>query len=443
MIELVKRGLMYGNLFHVGSPALVARYNRALKHLTGRETTLTDFYVDVSGFSPEVGQELDDPLYLNHAGVNRQFILLSTEQRNCPLLDAQFSTCKPILQRYIRENEAALFALTAREAVAGELVNSVFDVSHPKRLFDIRAITVEADTPAGTVASAGTLAEKIDRFLSEDNAWFDDVLIGEMITLASQTGDVTRTPRTLKPLTVEQGNFWTSHFGGLYVFQDVDHPAAIASQSVPEGIPIKYNFDLGDRNRIAKFLELNNLVEPIIKARGIDGAAILRQKMDFILISVVTQAGIDLQGTTRRDMRMLARRHQDLLPEEFHGLGDLVRWAEQDGRWPRISSEHPAYFYTLRATNTSDVDLVNMLLAELSPRDVRQLFICHKHAFYAAYATWSPAKQEYVAEYLAAEYKADKLGMREALFGFDAPMQENAPKPDLVARVGPWGAVRR
>ena len=443
MIELIKRGLMYGNLFHVASPALVTRYNRALKHLTGRETTLTDFYIDISGYSPEVGQDLNDPLYLNHAGVNRQFILLSTEQQNCPLLDAHFSTCKPILQRFVRENEAALFALTAREAVAGELVNSVFDVSHPARLFDIRAITVEADTPAGTVASAATLTQKIDQFLTEDNAWFDDVLIGEMIGLASQTGDLTRTPRALTPLTVEQGNFWTSHFGGLYVFQDLDHPAAIASDTAPEGVPIKYSFDLRDRNRIAKFFDYNDLVEPIIKARGIDGAAILRQKMDFILISAVTQAGVDLQGTSRRDMRMLARRHHDLLPEEFHALGDLVRWAEQDGRWPRISSEHPAYFYTLRATDTPDADLVNMLLSELSPRDVRQLFICHKSAFYAAYATWSPAKQEYVAQYLEAEYKADKMGIRAALFGFDAPMQENAPKPDLIARVGPWGAVRR
>ena len=79
MIRLIQRGLMYGNLFHVSSPALIDRYNRALKHLTGQTTTLTDFYVDISGFSPEVGEALNDPLYLNHNGVNRQFILLSTE----------------------------------------------------------------------------------------------------------------------------------------------------------------------------------------------------------------------------------------------------------------------------------------------------------------------------------------------------------------------------
>ena len=446
MIRLIQSGLMYGNLFHVASPALVDRYNRALKHLTGHTTTLTDFYIDISGFSPEVGDQLDDPLYLNQNGVNRQFILLSTEQRKCPLLDAKFSTSQPILQRFIMENEAALFALTARDAVAGELVNSVYDISAPARLFDIRAITVEADTTRGTVRNAAALAQKVDTFLTGEDAWFDDVLISEMIDLAGETGDVTRNPVRLKPLTVEQGNFWTAHFGGLYIFQTVDHPAVIASTQAPDDTPLKYSFDLSQRNRIAKFLEFNDLAEPIVKARGINGAAILRQKMDFILVSAVTEAGVDLEGTTRRDMRMLARRHADLLPEEFHALGKLVNWIEHGGAWPRISSEHPAYFYTLRAANTPDAALVNMLLSELSPRDVRQLFICHKQAFYAAYATWPEAKKEYVARYLEAEYKADKVGARAALFGHDAPMEAPDPQPkaqDLIARVGPWGAIRR
>lgn len=176
--------------------------------------------------------------------------------------------------------------------------------------------------------------------------------------------------------------------------------------------------------------------------------AILRQKMDFILVSAATEAGIDLAGSTRRDMRALARRHSDLLPAEFHALGQLLNWAESGGAWPRIASDHPAYFYTLRAADTPDADLVNMLLSELSPHDVRQLFICHKQAFYAAYADWPEAKKEYVARYLEAEYQADKVGAREALFGHDAPMEPpqtpEPPRPrDLIARVGPWGALRR
>ena len=449
MNRLIRHGLMFGNLFHVSSPALVDRYNRALQHLTGKTTTLTDFHIDISGYSPEVGDDLNDHAYLNHQGVNRQFILLSMEQRTAPLLNMKFSTSRAILRDFIAQNEAQLFALTARDAVAGELVNSVYDVSTPARLFDYRRVEVEADTTAGTVKDAGKLAGMVDRFKTEPDGWFDDALIAQMITLAGKTGDVVRNPVRLKQMGFDQRNFWTAHFGGLYVFQDVDHPAVIA----PSGrghlgdLPIKYTFDAKNRNQIAKFFEYNDLTETIVEGRKGAAAAILRQKMDFILVDAVADQGGDLSGATRADMRRLARRHSSLLPEEFHALSSLVNWAENGGKWPRISSNHPAYFYTLRAADTKDAALVNMMLAELAPKDARQMFICHKELFYATYRGWPEMKKAYVADFLVAEYQVDKAGAREALFGHDAPMEEpkaSKPEPvrDMIARVGPWGALR-
>ncbi|MEM8692074.1 MAG: DUF6638 family protein [Pseudomonadota bacterium] len=436
MKRLIQRGLMFGNLYHVASPPMVERYNRALEHLTGKRTALTDFHIDISGFAPEIGHELDDPLYLNHNGVNRQFILLSTEQKRAPLLNAKFSTSRHVLRHFIEENENALFALTARDAVAGELVNSVFDISDPQRLLDLRAVEIEADTTTGTVRNAQKLGQKVDTFLQEEDAWFDDVLIGEMIELAAQTGDVTRNPVRLKTMRFDQRNYWTSHFGGLYFFRNARRPGILSVEKV-EGLE---TIRLDKHNKVARFLDDNGLVEPLVKARGIDAAAILQQKMDFILIGAITGAGHDLDGTTRRDMRMLARRHVDLIPAEYDALWQLKRWAESGGDWPTITSDHPAYFYTLRAADHPDADLVNMVLAELAPKDVRQLFICHKELFYSTYAGWPDAKKEYVAEFLAAEYQADKQGARDALFGHDAPMEE---PQDIVARVGPWGALRR
>ena len=201
MNRLIKSGLMFGNLVHVASPALVERYNRALKHLTGKRTALEDFYIDISGYSPEGGHELGDPLYLNHAGVNRQFILLTTEQKRAPLLDAKFSTSRSILKQFIEKNESALFALTARDAVAGELVNSVFALNSAAKLLDIRRITVEADTTNGRIRRAEELVAKVDRFLNVDDAWFDDVLIAEMIEIAGETGDILRNPVVLEEMT--------------------------------------------------------------------------------------------------------------------------------------------------------------------------------------------------------------------------------------------------
>ncbi len=448
MKRLIERGLMFGNLVPVVSPVLVERYNRALMRLTGKRTELLDFHIDISGYSPEVGDELGDDLYLNHAGVNRQFILLTTEQKTAPLLNAKFSTSRGILRQFIESNEAQLFALTARDGVAGELVNSVYALDTPARLFDIGHVTIEADTTDGAVASAAKLGGMIDRFMSEDGAWHDDVLIGHMIGLAKDTGDITRNPVKLRQMTFDQENFWTAHLGGLYVFRDVDHKAAIAmgGKDALGDVPIETVLDGNERSAIAQFLKVNDLAEPIVEARGIDSAAILRQKMDFILADVATSLGEDLTGATRRDLRNLGRRFYDKLPAAWRALSDLVRWAEDGGAWPRIDSEHPAYFYTLRAKAHKDADLVNMLLAELSPMDVRQLFICHKEAFYAAYMGWPDEKKAYVAEFLSTEYQVDKAGTRNALFGHDAPMEEPErlqPADDIIERVGPWGAIRR
>ncbi|MGR3273255.1 hypothetical protein DU478_03895 [Thalassococcus profundi] len=448
MRRLIEAGLMFGNLVKVDSPALVERYNRALMHLTGRTTALTEFHIDISGYSPEVGDALDDPLYLNHNGVNRQFILLTTQQKTAPLLGAKFSTSRGILRQFIEENERELFALTARDAVAGELLNSVYDVSDPARLFDIHTVRIEADTTTGTVREADRLAQMVDRFMTEEDAWYDDVLIADMISLSKKTGDVVRNPVRLSQMEFRQENFWTAHFGGLYLFRTQADPALIRTGDDPEPgtLPIEA-IDITDRNRVARFLDANGMAEPIVKARGLDAAAILRQKMDFIVVDAAQDAGLDLTGATRRDIRGLARRHGDRLPEAWHGLNRLVAWAEGTGPWPQISSDHPSYFLSLRAADTPDKDLVNMLLAELAPSDIRQLFICHKDLFYRLYRDWGETKKTYVVDFLTREYQVDKVGARRALFGHEAAMAEPEPAPaapeDLIRRVGPWGAVRR
>ena len=73
MRRLIERGLMYGNLVEVSSPTQVKRYNDALEKLTGRRSALESFHIDLSGFSPEIGDEFGDNNYLNPNGCNRQF----------------------------------------------------------------------------------------------------------------------------------------------------------------------------------------------------------------------------------------------------------------------------------------------------------------------------------------------------------------------------------
>ncbi|MHA7776712.1 DUF6638 family protein [Roseibium sp. M-1] len=446
MMRLVRHGLMFGNLYEVSSPSMVARYNRALEHLIGKTTALEAFHVDISGYSPEIGDELGDMHYLNPHGCNRQFILLSVEQKTCPLLNARFSTSRSILKRFIEDNEEQLFALSIRDCVVGELVNSIYSVSSPQDLFYIRSIEVEADTVGGHSEAGEELAEKIDTFMQKPDAWWDDVLIADMIELSKHTGDIIRTPLSLRSRSYQQGNFHTSHFGGLYVFRDVKETACIAAKrlDITVDLPVKHVFSLEDRYELADFLNRNQLVEPILDAGGRVAQGLLKQKLDFIVIDTAASNGEDLTDVSRRDLRTLKRQYHRDLPPEYHALEDVVRRLEQRGGNLRVDADNPAFFYLLRARNHADKHLVNMLLAEVTPLDFRQLFICHKDAFYSHYRTWSEAKKEYTTRFLAEEYMLDKVGTRLELFGPEPGMAEEAEIDYGLGRnMGPWGAIPR
>jgi len=60
-----------------------------------------------------------------------------------------------------------------------------------------------------------TLTTHIDRFMTEDDAWWDDVLIAEMIELAKRTGNIQRNPVKLGSKIYTQGNYFTDHLGGV------------------------------------------------------------------------------------------------------------------------------------------------------------------------------------------------------------------------------------
>ncbi len=431
MMRLVKAGLMFGNLYEVSSPALVERYNRALEHLIGKRTELTEFHIDIVGASPEIAHELNDELYLNPHGANQMFILLSTDQKTAPLLNSQFSTSRHILRQYIEENEDQLFALTAREAVAGELMNSVFKLSEPADLLDLNRIEISADTTQAHVAEAEELSSHIDRFMADDDAWWDDVLIAEMIELAKRTGNIQRNPVKLESQVYQQGNYFSSHFGGVYVFRDANTPTVVAREHVAglTDIDIDQVLTFDDREGIANWLRDENLSQLIVQKPSQDSALIIRQKMDFIVVSTAADEEHDLSGLSRQNMRSLERRYANQLPPEFTGLMEVWRWASLGGRVPRLGPAHPAFFYALRGSQGKHRDLVNMLLSDLSRLDFRQLFICHKSVFYEDYAKWSDQKKDFVVRFLSQEYAMDKEGAREALFGEEPSMDDVVPKP--------------
>lgn len=446
MMRLVERGLMYGGLVEIATPTLVERYNEGLEKLTGRRTELDSFYIDLSGFSPEIGEELGDDRYLNPKGCNRQFILVDLDQVRAPLLNAQFSSSRAILKRFYRENMQALFNLTSQDAVIGELLNSIYEVKSAEDLLNLRFIRVEAETTSGHVTRSRELNRLIEDFETREDGWYDDTLTQKMIDLAGEIGDIEHSPVALKRGPYEIGEFYTSHFGGVYVFRDRRKPVVLYSGRKPRGLSDLdvVAISLKDRDAVAAFLLHEELVETVFEAEGLNEVDLLQRRIDYVLMHHFGNLDPEWNKTHHRELRSAIYRDRRDLPDLFETLFRVLGQREQGGEPSPLPAGDPAYFYTLRAVPGPRRDLVNMLLAELTPLDPVQLFICHKPAFYAAYPEWPNVMQDHVVETLARDYIPNKADYRETLFGPvydpDTYVPKNRQKPREKAQ--PWGKPR-
>lgn len=453
MERLIERGLMFGNLIEVATETLRDRYNAGLEALTGKRTALDRFHIDLSGYSPEIGDELGDHDYFNPNGCNRMFVLLTVEQETRPLIGARFSSSRSILRRFIADNRAELFALTARDAVIGELENSTYRMGSLRDALSIRRIRVAVETPKGLITSAIELQRRIDELERSPTAcgdeleqsppaWSDDGKLEAVIDLARRVGDIRRNPLVPRVVEYEQGNFHTTHFGGLYAFRDVPYPALIACdpEFVHDGTIDIDQIGIGDTAPLRDFLSRNGLIQHVAGARDLDDAALLRQRLDFILIDHLSglEDGPDLDDIRPGDLRRMVHRYYDDLPGEFRLIVSTLQAIEQGVEPPSIEADDPGYFYLVRSSMHADRDLVNHLLARLTPLDFRQHFICNKDFFYETYRGWGARKRGFVAEFLARHYTPAKAEAKAALFGASPAIEADEP---ARARAGPWGPI--
>jgi hypothetical protein len=427
---LAAKGLRYGQLIEVRNRAMRERYNRALEHLTGQTTALSAFHIDLSGFSPQVAEELGNPLYLNPHGVNKKFILLTTGQARLPALDTQFTSSATILKRFIADNREPLFALSTRDVVYGELQNSTYKIDSLADLLSINRIRVEVHTTKDIVAKAGELKALIARFREDDDAWHDEATLTTMVDLAKVTGDIRRHPVIPTKTEYAQPNYFANHFGGVYVFLDTKPPTLISldpdfEARLSSGRPVVDHIALSDRSEVARFLADRKLIAFVGEGMA-DPAALLREKAGFVAYDALSRAGaIDaaLPFDDEAFKRLIYDRY-DAMPQEFRSLNDAVKALENDPQ-ARLGTMPPdAFFYLVRSTNHADRELVNHLLAHFTPFDFRQSYICNRALFERQYAEWPPEKQAVVADYLGRHYAGDEAAVEDRLYGW---------------REGPWG----
>lgn len=419
---LIDNKLKYGNLLTISSPHLILRYNKALELICDKVTKLKEFHIDITGYSPEIAKEFKDKSYLNPHGVNKKFILVTLEQKNLPALDSFFSSTRIMMNSFIMDNYSELFALTSKDVVYGELENSTYRIDTFEDLLSIKKVHFVINTPSNILGAASRLRDTIDEFLTSDTLWHDDDVISAMIDNVNITGDIIRNKIHPTFLDYKQNNFFTRHFGGVYVFNIGTTSTVIAVdpevEKIASELPNVNYININDKRAICHFLIDNNIVETLTEAYLLEHLTALRNKTDFIVIDFLAERDpkLNLVDLTPDQIKSYIYENFDDLPSEFHELSKVVKSLVNG--FPLSIEDIPGelFFYFVRSSNHVEKDLVNHLISFHTPHDFLTTFISNKALFYERYEEWPLSKKKYVVEYLTKNYLHDKEGVKKLIF---------------------------
>ena len=292
MQRLIDNALIESQLLEISEPHLIERYNRALEGFSLKPVALERFRIDMAGFSPEVAQALGDMAYLDPNGVNRRFIILTPEQIELPVVNTAFSNTEDLLYQFFEKNAKALFAITIKDVLFGEIEDSVFEVKEIEDLLSIEQVEFRVSTPSDLLGKTSELQLMIDRLLKEPDAWRDDAMLEKMAELARTTGDIRENALVPKEVMFRQKTFWTSHFGGVYIFIE-DGQTTVISNPQAKGFrrsrpwQVAY-IDINDHAKVYDFLVSTGRIDPP-RGSWIEKSGLIEERALMLVVSLAVE----------------------------------------------------------------------------------------------------------------------------------------------------------
>ena len=417
--------LIYGRLLPISEPHLIERYNKALKAFGLKPSKLDSFEIDRTGFSPQIAEELGDVHYLDPNEVNRRFIILTPQQISLPVVHTAFSNTSQLVYEFMSRNARAIDALTIKDVIYGEIEDSVSKVEDIEDLLSINQVEFRVLSAEDVVGKAAELGALVDKLKMEPDAWRDDAMLNRMVDLARVTGDIRENALVPDQVIFRHNAYWTSHFGGLYVFIDPDVTTVVSDPTAPgfrRSRPWQVSYlSIRDAERVFRFLAGTGRLD-LPRASWIETTDYLEHRAGLIVRELVHKTD------PKRDITSLDR---VWLQSWLHANADMVN---ADGRFPflnaakrelaqlgqlRIDEIRPEFrFLTVRAKpDHPDAWLTNRLIADFVPSDFISRYVFNKQGFYADYEQFDPLWRAYVVDALKSTYLKDRLAFRKRLYG--------------------------
>lgn len=425
MNRLLEAEQIDNRLLEVAEPHLIARYNRALQGFGLPASALSEFRIDMTGFSPEIAEELGDRDYLDPNRVNRRFIILTPEQESLSVINTGFSNTAALMHAFFRDNARAIHAVTIKDALYGEIEDSVSQVREIEDLLSISEVRFKVMSAQDMLGKAAELRGLVDRLQTVPTAWADDAMLERMVELASATGDIRENALVPDRLVFRHNAFWTDHFGGVYVFIDDKATTVICDPSVPgfrRSRPWQVSYiALDDHRRIYDFLAGTGRVQ-LPQASWVESSGLYRHRADMILRGLIHEDDPAIDPGKGDSIWIQTWLHGHAAQVAADGLYPflqaMIRSIAATGT-VKIEDVAPERRFLLvrAAPGHPDQWLTSRLIAHFVPQDFVGRFIFDREGFYAAYREYGEIFRRSVVETLTGTYLKDKAAFRRRLYG--------------------------
>ncbi|WP_353644901.1 DUF6638 family protein [Mesorhizobium sp. WSM2239] len=425
-MELLRANeLIYGRLLPVEEPHLIERYNKALKAFGLKPTKLEKFDIDRTGFSPQIAEELGDPHYLDPNQVNRRFIILTPAQADLPVVHTAFSNTSQLVYEFFAKNSRAIDALTIKDVIYGEIEDSVSRVEDIEDLISINQVEFRVLSAEDVLGKASELATLVDRLKQEPDAWRDNKMLERMVELAKVTGDIRENALVPDQVIFRHNAFWTSHFGGLYVFIDKDMTTVVSDPGAPgfrRSRPWQVSYlSIRDADRVFRFLASTGRIE-LPRASWIESSNYLEHRAEMAIGALIrdVEPNVDPGKFDRVWLQTWIHSHAELINKNgtFPFLNAAKREIAQLGQL-KINEVNPQHrFLVVRAKpDHPDAWLTNRLISDFVPADFVSRYVFNKQGFYKDYEQFGEAWRRHVVNTLKTTYLKDKEAFRARLYG--------------------------
>lgn len=421
---LYENDLIFGRLMEISQDYLVARYRKAMEGFGLSPTKLDHFHIDMTGFSPEIADEMDDDNYLDPLGINRRFIILSPQQEYLPVVHTKFSNTGWLMHQFFKDNARALRAITIKDALYGEIDDPIARVEDIDDLLSIEDVKFEVRSADSLLDKANELRVLADRLEQSEHAWQDDDMINRMVDLAASTGDIRHNKLVPEHLVFTQGSYWANHFGGVFVFRDARTTTVICDSKAPgfrKSRPWQVSYiEIDDYKRIFKYLDGTGRLE-LPNSHWVGQSKLLEHRADMVVRDLMRQSDelIDFDDLSHAKVRSWMLNNSSMINKDgrypfYRGMIDRIMGRqsisnhELDGYgWMMVSRGNP---------NHEELWLINRLLARINPSDFVSRYIFDKQGFYETYQTYNDEFKKQVVSKLKDTYLKDKAALRGRLY---------------------------